>query len=136
MIEVSVEIKAPIAAVWEAWINPSHIVNWYFASHDWCCPRAQLDCRVGGTFSIRMEAKDKSFGFDFNATFTKVLEEAQLNYTLEDGRLVDLVFTQSSDSTLLTWCFEPENQNPEDLQRQGWQAILNNFKLYLEQSGD
>lgn len=134
MISTEINIAAPMAVVWDAWVNPSHIVNWYFASADWCCPCAELDCRVGGTFSIRMEAKDQSFGFDFNGTFTAVAEEKELHYILEDGRKVALYLNPSDLGIHISWEFEPETQNPESLQQQGWQAILNNFKRYIEQS--
>jgi uncharacterized protein YndB with AHSA1/START domain len=134
MISTEINIAAPLAVVFDAWVNPSHIVNWYFASDDWCCPRAELDCRVGGTFSIRMEAKDQSFGFDFNGTFTAVEEEKQLQYILEDGRHVALNLNPSEHGTHILWKFEPETQNPEALQQQGWQAILTHFKAYLEQT--
>lgn len=135
MIAVTALVKnASIAAVWNAWINPQHIVQWYFASDDWCCPSAEMDCRVGGAFNIRMEAKDQSFGFDFKATFTEVNEYKSLKYTLEDGRLVVVIFLQTAEGISITWEFEPEQQNSEALQQQGWQAILNHFKKYLEHS--
>lgn len=134
MISTEINVSAPLAVVWDAWVNPSHIVNWYFASPDWCCPRAELDCRVGGTFIIRMEAKDQSFGFDFNGTFTAVDEEKQLHYILEDARHVALYLNPSDEGTHILWKFEPETQNPEALQQQGWQAILTHFKAYLEQT--
>ncbi len=132
MISVEINISAPISVVWDAWMNPVHIVNWYSASADWCCPRAELDCSVGGTFNIRMEAKDQSFGFDFKGTFTEVDEENHVQYVLEDGRHVALIFTSTDEGTHIRWDFEPENQNPVELQQQGWQSILNNFKTYLE----
>ena len=134
MIEVSIDIKASRTQVWQAWIHPSHIVHWYFASPDWCCPHAQMDVNSGGSFCIRMEAKDGSFGFDFKATFSKVLEESTLNYTLEDGRLVEVNFSSSHEGTKVVWKFDPESENPVELQQQGWQAILHNFKTYVEQS--
>jgi uncharacterized protein YndB with AHSA1/START domain len=133
MISTEIYVSAPVSVVFDAWVNPSHIVNWYFASDDWCCPSAELDCRVGGTFSIRMEAKDQSFGFDFNGTFTAVEQEKQLQYILEDGRHVELNLTPTAEGTHIDWKFEPETQNPEDLQQQGWQAVLTHFKAYLEQ---
>jgi len=133
MISTEIYVSAPVSVVFDAWVNPSHIVNWYFASDDWCCPNAELDCRVGGTFSIRMEAKDQSFGFDFNGTFTAVEQEKQLQYILEDGRHVELNLTPTAEGTHIDWKFEPETQNPEDLQQQGWQAVLTHFKAYLEQ---
>ena len=115
MISTEINIAAPLAVVFDAWVNPSHIVNWYFASADWRCPRAELDCRVGGTFSIRMEAKDQSFGFDFNGTFSAVEEEKELHYILEDGRHVALYLNPSDEGTQILWKFEPETQNPEAL---------------------
>ena len=133
MISTEIYVSASVSLVFDAWVNPSHIVNWYFASDDWCCPSAELDCRVGGTFSIRMEAKDQSFGFDFNGTFTAVEQEKQLQYILEDGRHVELNLTPTAEGTHIDWKFEPETQNPEDLQQQGWQAVLTHFKAYLEQ---
>jgi uncharacterized protein YndB with AHSA1/START domain len=133
MISSEIYVSAPVSVVFDAWVNPSHIVNWYFASDDWCCPSAELDCRVGGTFNIRMEAKDQSFGFDFNGTFTAVEQEKQLQYILEDGRHVELNLTPTAEGTHIDWKFEPETQNPEDLQQQGWQAVLTHFKAYLEQ---
>lgn len=134
MISTEIIVAVPVSLVWDAWLNPTHIVNWYFASSDWCCPRAELDCRVGGTFSIRMEAKDQSFGFDFNGTFTAVQKEKQLHYILEDGRHVALFLNPSDQGIHILWEFEPETENPEDLQQQGWQAILNNFKSYIERT--
>lgn len=113
-------------------MNPVHIVNWYYASPDWCCPSAELVCREGGTFNIRMEAKDQSFGFDFKGTFTAVDKENQVQYVLEDGRFVTLKLTSTDEGTHIIWEFEPENQNPVELQQQGWQSILNNFKKYIE----
>jgi uncharacterized protein YndB with AHSA1/START domain len=93
-----------------------------------------MDCRVGGTFNIRMEAKDQSFGFDFKATLTEVHELQSLKYTLEDGRLVVVTFRETEEGISVLWEFEPEQQNSEALQQQGWQAILNHFKKYLEHS--
>ena len=134
MISTEINIIAPLSVVFDGWVNPSHIVNWYFASADWCCPRAELDCRVGGNFSIRMEAKDQSFGFDFNGTFTAVEKDKHLHYILEDGRRVALSLNPTDEGTHILWEFEPETENPEALQQQGWQAILTNFKAYLEQT--
>ncbi|MFM7566092.1 MAG: SRPBCC domain-containing protein [Flavobacteriales bacterium] len=134
MIEVSILVNAQPSTVWEAWISPNHMVNWYFASPDWCCPSAELVCREGGTFNIRMEAKDQSFGFDFKGTFTAVDEENQVQYILEDGRFVRLKLTSTDEGTHIIWEFEPENQNPVEFQQQGWQAILTHFKAYGEQT--
>lgn len=135
MIAVTTLVKnASIAVVWDVWINPEQIVHWYFATDDWCCPSAEMDCRVGGTLNIRMEAKDQSFGFDFKATLTEVHELQSLKYTLEDGRLVVVTFRETEEGISVLWEFEPEQQNSEALQQQGWQAILNHFKKYLEHS--
>lgn len=131
-ITIDATINAPVAKVWEHWTKPEHIVNWNFASDDWCCPWAKNDLRVGGKYAARMEAKDGSFGFDFNTVYDEVIENEKIAYTMEDGRVAITDFTENGDSTRVTTIFDAENQNPEDMQRQGWQAILNNFKKYVE----
>jgi uncharacterized protein YndB with AHSA1/START domain len=134
VISIRETINAKKSVVWDAWITPQHIVNWYFASEDWCCPSANVECKIGGSFSIRMEAKDNSFGFDFYGQFTAVNFHKSLGYTLGDGRKVSVEFEGLNDQTTIVWHFEPETQNPESLQRQGWQAILTHFKQYVERS--
>ncbi len=125
-------IEAPVSRVWEYWTDPQHIVNWNFASDDWCCPSASNDLQPGGRYLARMEAKDGSFGFDFEAVYDEVIQNKKLAYTLGDGRVVITDFEDLGDKTKVTTRFDSEEMNPEEMQRQGWQAILNNFKAYSE----
>ena len=120
--------------VWMLWNAPEHITRWNFASDDWCCPRAENDLRVGGRLCNRMEAKDGSFGFDFEAIYDEVESESRLAYTMTDGRQAETRFEDLGDSTRVTTLFDAEASNPVDLQQAGWQAILNNFKKYVESS--
>lgn len=131
-ITVENQVKSPIKKVWNAYTEPQHIIKWNFASHDWHCPKAENDLRVGGTYSARMEAKDGSFGFDFKAVYTEIIPEKKLAYTLDDGRKVVTHFENEDQTVKVTTIFEAENQNPMDMQKAGWQAILNNFKNYTE----
>lgn len=117
---------------WEAFTLPQHITNWYFASADWHAPFAENDLRVGGKFKTRMEAKDDSFGFDFSGTYTNVVLHKQLDYTLDDNRLVTVSFNEENNQTLVTQSFEPETENTLELQQHGWQMILDNFKSHTE----
>ncbi len=131
-ITVSASINAPIEKVWKLWSTPEDIMQWCNASDDWHAPRAENDLREGGKFLTRMEAKDGSFGFDFIGFYDKVEHYKTINYSMEDGRKVDISFVQDGNQTEVTEIFDPENQNSEELQQQGWQAILNNFKKYAE----
>lgn len=131
-ITVKNTINTPVTKVWEAWTSPEHITKWNNASDDWHTPRAENDLRVGGKFSSRMEAKDGSIGFDFSGTYTAITPQKHIAYTLDDGRKVEVHFTASKGTTEVTETFEAEGQNPVDMQRQGWQAILDNFKKYVE----
>lgn len=131
-IAVSTFIKAPIEHVWLIWTSPEHIVNWNFAADTWKCPNASNDVRTGGTFSWRMEAKDGSMGFDFNGTYSQIIPEQLLEYTLEDGRKVRVEMSETDAGTTVTELFEAENENPRELQQMGWQAILDNFGRYAE----
>jgi uncharacterized protein YndB with AHSA1/START domain len=132
-ITVETTINAPVAKVWEYWTLPEHITNWNFAQDDWECPNATNDLRVGGVFSAIMRAKDKSASFDFVGTYTNVEEGNIIEYTIADGRKVKVIFESISDSeTKVTEIFDPETENPEEMQRAGWQAILDNFKRYVE----
>ncbi|MFA6262049.1 MAG: SRPBCC family protein [Bacteroidia bacterium] len=132
-ITINAAIAADRKKVWDAYTNSTHIVNWNFASDDWCCPTASNDLRVGGKYTARMEAKDGSFGFDFESIYDEVIPEEKLVFTLGDGRKVDIAFTGSGNETAVTIVFDAENENPLEMQRGGWQAILNNFKKYTEQ---
>lgn len=129
-IEAIVERKR--SDVWALWNEPEHITRWNFASDDWCCPSAENDLRVGGRLLSRMEAKDGSFGFDFEAIYDEVALEEKLAYTLTDGRRVETCFEDSGDGTRVSTLFEAEEENSAELQRMGWQAILDNFKQYAE----
>lgn len=131
-LEVSVQIAAPLSEVWNKWTQAEHVVNWNFAHESWCCPKAEVDFRVGGASNYRMEAKDGSFGFDLKATFLDLQFPSYIASQLEDGRGVEVQFIEGETGVLLKQRFEPESENPLDLQQQGWQAILNQFKFYCE----
>lgn len=133
-ITVQNTIEAPIEIVWEYWTNPEHVKNWNFASNDWHCPRASNDFKVDGEFHYIMAAKDGSVEFDFCGTFTNIITYQSIQIFLEDGREVNLQFTKEGDATKLIETFEPEEVNSLELQKQGWQAILNNFKSYVDQA--
>lgn len=136
METTKVTIEATIAAspqkVWDYWTLPEHITQWNAASPDWCCPSATNDLRAGGKYSARMEARDGSFGFDFEAIYDEVEPLKKISYTMGDGRQATTLFKAVGDATLVTTMFDPENMHPVDFQQQGWQAILNNFKQYTE----
>ena len=131
-ITVSVKVYASIEKVWMCWNNPEHIVNWYFASDDWHAPYAVNDVRVDGKFQITMAAKDGSNSFHFWGVYTRVEENKCLAYTIGDGRWVQITFEELDDAVLVTETFEPEKMNSTELQQAGWQAILDNFKKYVE----
>ena len=131
-ISVHAKIEAPIDKVWKLWITPEDIIKWNHASDDWHSPRAENDLRVGGSFSYRMEAKDGSLGFDFYGVYDKVIIYKLIDYTLGDGRKVNIVFSILNNHTEVIETFEAEATNSIELQRGGWQAILNNFKKYVE----
>jgi uncharacterized protein YndB with AHSA1/START domain len=121
-----------IAKAWEYYTGPEHIVNWNFASDDWCCPKASNDLKPGGKYSARMEAKDGSFGFDFEAIYDEVIPLEKIVYTMLDGRQASINFNAANKQTEVVVSFDAETQNSIELQRDGWQAILNNFKKYTE----
>ncbi len=131
-ITVETTVDAPLETVWKCWTEPEHIMQWNNASPDWHTPSATNDLREGGTFTSRMEAKDKSMGFDFGGTYTKVIEHKQIDYTLGDGRKVSITFDEHDGHTHVSETFDPESQNPAEMQRGGWQAILDNFKKHAE----
>jgi uncharacterized protein YndB with AHSA1/START domain len=131
-ITIETSIQAPIEKVWKFWTSPEHIINWNNASDDWHTPKAENDLRVGGKFTSRMEAKDGSFGFDFSGTYDAVTTNELIEYTMEDRRKVKIAFSGNGDTTRVVESFEPESTNPIEMQRGGWQAILNNFKKYVE----
>jgi uncharacterized protein YndB with AHSA1/START domain len=131
-ITVHVNVKKDIEHVWELWNEPEHIVKWNHASDDWQTVRAENDLKIGGKFLYRMEAKDGSFGFDFEALYDHVIEKKELSYTMIDGRKATTIFQSNGFTTYISTTFDAETENPIDLQKLGWQAILNNFKKYAE----
>lgn len=132
-ITIQALVQKPVAKVWESYTDPKHITGWNFASDDWHCPSASNELRLGGKYSARMEAKDGSFGFDFEATYSEIIPHRLIRYTMGDGRKAEVLFGEQANQTLVTVTFETENMNPAEAQREGWQAILNNFKKYTEQ---
>src|SRR5690606_23836148 len=131
-----ITIEALIAAspekVWDYYNSPKHITQWNHASDDWHCPKAENDMKIGGTYLARMDAKDGSFGFDFKAIYDEIIPMAKVAYTLEDERKVVTTFEKQGEQTKVTTVFDAEGMNPIDMQKAGWQAILNNFKRYTE----
>ena len=132
VITVQTTVKAPIEKVWEMWTQPEHITNWNFATNEWHSPRAENDLRTGGKFSYRMETKDGNMGFDFGGVYTAINEHKKLEYTIDDGRQVQVHFNEVDGGTFVMENFEAENSNPIEIQKMGWQAILDSFKNYVE----
>ena len=134
--EITIEalVEAPVEGVWLRWTAPDHITQWNFASDDWCCPSAENDLTPGGRYRVRMEATDGSFGFDFEAVYDEIAEHEKLIYTMTDGRRVSTIFKVEGGATRVKTTFDADKENPFEMQRQGWQAILNNFKRYAEES--
>jgi uncharacterized protein YndB with AHSA1/START domain len=133
-ITITAQVHAPIQKAWKAYTNPVAITLWNFASDDWYCPTAENDLRVGGKLKSRMEAKDGSFGFDFEAIYDEVIDQKKIAYSLGDGRKVSVTFEEQGENTIVTTVFDPEETNPIEMQRDGWQAILNNYKAYAERT--
>ena len=131
-VTVEATVNAPVEKVWKSWSEPQHITKWCAASDDWHAPKAENDLRTGGTFSTRMEAKDGCFGFDFGGGYDNVKKNELIECTMGDGSKVRVAFTPSGDTTKIVETFDAETTNPVDMQRTGWQAILDNFKRYTE----
>jgi uncharacterized protein YndB with AHSA1/START domain len=131
-IKVEVLVDAPLARIWERWIGPEHITKWYAASDDWHTPRATNDVKVGGTFDFRMEARNRSAGFDFRGTYTIAVPSERLHCLLGDGRHIDIRFLPEGSRVRVVEEFDAETANPVERQRAGWQAILDSFKRYAE----
>lgn len=132
-LTVTSEISKPIREVWKILNNPEHITKWNFAHDSWECPWAKNDLTVGGKLEIRMQAKDGSFGFDLVGIYDEINENDSIKYHLEDGREVEIILEELSDNqTKITENFDPETQNPIEMQQQGWQAIMDNLKKYSE----
>ena len=133
-ITVESTVKAPVEKVWRFWTQPEHITKWAYASDTWHTPFAENDLKVGGKFMSRMEAKDGSVGFDFWGIYDAVIPNKYIEYTLGDERRVKIIFTGKDSETKITENFEAEGTNPVEMQRGGWQAILDNFKKYTEEN--
>lgn len=139
-ITITDVVKAPIEKVWEYWNSPEHIVKWAFADDTWEAPYAENDLKTGGRFLTRMQAKDKSGGFDFGGVYTAVINHKLIEYDMDKGedeekeRHVKVEFEETPGGVKITQTFDPEQENPEEMQKAGWQAILNNFKKHAEES--
>lgn len=130
-ISVQATVNADAPKVWEYYTSPKHIVNWNFADPSWHCPSAKNDMQIGGVYIARMEAKDGSFGFDFEAIYSSITVGKEFTYAF-GGRTCTVKFTALGNQTEVEVTFDPEHENPIELQKNGWQAILNNFKSYTE----
>ncbi|MBL6446640.1 SRPBCC family protein [Fulvivirga sp. 29W222] len=131
-ITVEAMVNAPVEKVWKLWTSPDDITKWNSASDDWHTPSATNDLRVGGRFTSRMEAKDGSMGFDFGGVYSEVKSYEVIKYTMDDERKVSVLFSEEDAKTKVTETFEAEDTNSVEMQRNGWQAILDNFKKYAE----
>ena len=131
-ITVETVVNAGQKKVWDAWNNPADIKQWNSAQDDWHTTRSTVDLREGGKFTARMEAKDGSAGFDFEGTYTRVVPHKTIEYRMSDGREVTVEFVERGGSVVVKETFDTETENPPELQRQGWQAILDNFGRYVE----
>jgi len=134
-IKVSAIVKAQIDLVWKLWTDPVHIIHWNFASPDWQTTYSENDLKTGGRFLSRMEAKDGSFGFSFEGEYTKIEVNKCIEYTLADKRDVQVTFNAHGDKIIIAETFEAEQENSVELQKTGWQAIMDNFKKYAEDYG-
>lgn len=135
-ITIETVVHAPVENVWEYWTEPKHITKWSHASDDWHAPFAENDLRAGGTFVTRMEAKDGSFGFDFGGVYDEVNLNESITYTIGDGRKVKIDFNRQDNNTHIIEYFEAEDTNELEMQKAGWQAILDNFKKYAEAANE
>lgn len=131
-ITVSALVNKPVADVWNTWTDPKHIMQWNAATDDWHCPNATNDLRTGGKFSSTMAARDGSFSFDFEGVYDDVQPHKRIAYTMADGRTCEILFSEENGSTRVVESFDAESQNPVEMQRGGWQAILDRFKAYAE----
>jgi uncharacterized protein YndB with AHSA1/START domain len=132
IITVQSVIKAPVTKIWDYWTDPKHIIHWNNASDDWHTPIAENNLRVGGRFLSRMESRDGKIGFDFSGQYLKVEPHSRIEYVLDDNRKVQISFVLIDNDTVVTETFEAEGENAPELQQNGWQAILDNFKKYAE----
>lgn len=133
-ITVETVVNADVNDVWSAWNDPDAIKQWNSPHESWHTTRSAVDLREGGKFSARMEAKDGSSGFDFEGTYTRVVPNKIIDFTMSDGREVNIQFVAGAGSVLVKETFDAESENPEEMQRAGWQAILDNFGRYVEKT--
>lgn len=131
-VTVATTVPLTLERAWEAYTDPNAVTQWNFANDEWHCPSASIDLRVGGPHKARMEAKDGSFGFDFEGTYSEVDAPNSLTLVLADGRKSRTTFEHSSDGTLVRTMFDAEAENPVEMQREGWQGILNNYQKFAE----
>lgn len=131
-ITVETVVKAPLSKVWDIWNSPADIKQWNAAQDDWHTTKAAVDLREGGKFMARMEAKDGSVGFDFEGIYTRVVPKKAIDYRMSDGREVKVEFVERPGEVLVKETFDAETENTPELQRQGWQSILDNFGRHVE----
>lgn len=132
-ITIEAIVQVDLDKAWHFWTTPEHIINWNFAVDTWHCPKAENDLKVGGIFTYTMAAKDGSFSFDFSGQYEEIIPGKKLFFRLGDDRTVEVNFSFDQQGTKITETFDPESQNPIEMQRAGWQAILDNFKRYVEE---
>ena len=131
-IKIEALINRKSDLVWQCWTTPEHITKWNFASDDWCCPSVRVELREGGKYCARMESKDGTMGFDFEGVYEKFIPGQKIVFLMDDGRRAITTFESLGDKTRVITVFDAEKQNAEELQQQGWQAILNQFRKHVE----
>jgi len=131
-ITVEVLVCVSLESAWDGFTNQDSVIKWNFASDDWCCPKAVSNLRKGGIFNYRMESKDGSMGFDFCGEYTEIKKGEIIKYELGDKREVEILFIAENGGIRVIEIFDAENENSMELQKNGWQAILNNYKKYVE----
>lgn len=134
-ITIQALVKAPISKVWASWNDPKDIIQWNAADPSWHCTASENDLTVGGKFKHRMEAKDGSYGFDFEGEYDQIKPLQEISYTMSDGRSVTTWFAEEDGMTTVTSTFDAETENNPEMQKQGWQAILDNFAKYVSSAG-
>ncbi|MFA5245072.1 MAG: SRPBCC domain-containing protein [Pedobacter sp.] len=131
-IKIEAIVNAPVEKVWKLWNTPADIMKWNTADPGWHTTSSENDLRINGKFKHRMEARDGSFGFDFEGTYDNIDSYKEIGYTMPDGRTATTLFSGEADKTTLITFFDPETENDPEFQKQGWQAILNSFVMYAE----
>lgn len=131
-ITVQTVVQSDLDSAWEFWTKPEHIMNWNFASDEWCCPAATNDLKPGGAFRWRMELRQKKVGFDFIGTYDRIVVKKHISYHIPGKRRVDIEFIEQNQEVMVRKTFDPEEVNTNERQREGWQAILDSYKKYVE----